>query len=237
MGALLPEGGGPGRRATFIKLAVLLVIMGGAIVAARALGLFRFTDMATLAGEIRGLQQRPYMAPLFVVVYAVATALALPGSVLTIAGGAIFGFGLGTLLNWLGASIGAVIAYFMARSLGLDAVRRLLGRRADTLERLAGDHGFATVLRLRLIPIIPFNVLNFASGLAGVRARDYVLGTLIGLVPGCAIYTYFADALLTGAAGARRDALVKLLIAGGLLAILSFVPALTKRWSGRAERH
>ncbi len=216
-------------RGSYAKLAALLVIVGGALWAAYALGLFRFTDMATLAHTVRGLRQRPYMAPLFVLVYALATTLALPGSVLTLAGGAIFGFGLGTLLNWIGASIGATLAYLMARALGLDAVRRLLGRRAGRLERLADSHGFATVLRLRLIPIVPFNMLNFAAGLAGVRARDYILGTVIGLLPACAVYTYFADALLSSAAGARNEALVRLLVAGGLLVGASFLPSVMRR--------
>jgi uncharacterized membrane protein YdjX (TVP38/TMEM64 family) len=231
----LPERAPAGRRAAYLKLALLLAIVAGALVAARALGLFRFTDLPTLARTVRGLEQRPYMAPLFVAIYALATTLALPGSVLSLAGGAIFGFGLGTLLNWLGASIGATLAYFLARALGLDAVRRILGRRADALERLAGTHGFATVLRLRLIPVVPFNMLNFAAGLAGVRARDYLLGTVIGLLPACAVYTYFADALLSGAAGVQ-GVLVKAVGAGAVLVGLSFLPGAVKR-RAKGERH
>lgn len=225
----MPEAAAEPSRGSYAKLAALVAIVGGALWAAQALGLFRFTDMPTLAHTVRGLRERPFVAPLFVLAYALATTLALPGSVLTLAGGAIFGFGLGTLLNWIGASIGATLAFLMARALGLDAVRRILGHRADRLERLADSHGFLTVLRLRLIPIVPFNLLNFAAGLAGVPTRDYVLGTVIGLLPACAVYTYFADALLSGAAGPRREALVKLLVAGGLLAGASFLPRLFGR--------
>ena len=224
----LPEHA-PTRGATFTRLALLVAVLVAAFFAARAAGLFEYADMGRLAVAVRELRERPYIMPLFVAAYVLATTLALPGSVLTIAGGAIFGFPLGTLLNWLGASLGAMSAYWLARGLGLDAVQRLLGARAARLEQLAGSHGFTTVLRLRLIPVVPFNLLNFAAGLAGVRFRDYALGTVLGLLPGTAVYTYFADALLAGAEGARRDALIRLAIAGGLLVAMSFVPALLKR--------
>lgn len=229
--AVAPPAGG--RRSTFIKLALLVALLIGAFFVARATGLLEYADPVALAGAVRGLRERPFIVPAFITVYALATALALPGSVLTIAGGAIFGFGLGALVNWTGALIGATLAFLLARALGLDAVRRVLGHRADRLDQLAGAHGFTTVLRLRLIPVMPFNVLNFGAGLAGVPLRDYLLGTAIGLVPGTLVYTWFADALMSGAAGARRTALVRLAIAGGLLVLLSFLPALVKRIRGR----
>ena len=219
-----------GRGSTLLKLALLIAIIAGAFVAARAAGLFQYTDMASLAAAVRGLRERPFIIPIFILTYAAATALALPGSLLTIAGGAIFGFGLGAIANWSGALLGATLAFLLARALGLDAARRVLGRKADRIEALAGAHGFMTVLRLRLIPIVPFNVLNFGAGLAGVPFRDYALGTALGLIPGTLVYTYFADALLAGASGARRDALLRLALAGALLIALSFAPMVWKKF-------
>jgi uncharacterized membrane protein YdjX (TVP38/TMEM64 family) len=162
-------------------------------------------------------------------VYALLVMLALPGSSLTLAGGAVFGFGLGSLLNWIGATIGAAGAYALARGLGRDALRALLGRRAAALDRLLDEHGFLAMLRLRLIPLVPFNALNFGAGFAGVRASDYLIATAVGIVPGTLVYTYFADALLSGAAAAERQAYVRLAIAAGLLILLSFVPALARK--------
>lgn len=227
--APVPEDGPPSGRATYLKLAGLILLVVAAFLGARALGFFQLDDPAALADQVRALRERRHVAPLFVALYALATAIALPGSILTIAGGAIFGFQLGSLLNWAGASLGAMLAYLLARQLGLDAVRRLLGSRAARVTDLAGAHGFTTVLRLRLVPVVPFNVLNFAAGFAGVGFRDYMLGTLIGLIPGTAVYTYFADALLAGAAGARREALIRLLVAGVLLATLSFLPGVVAK--------
>ncbi len=123
----------------------------------------------------------------------------------------------------------AFAAYAMARGLGSSAVRSLLGRRAGAFDRLVADHGFLAMLRLRLIPLVPFNALNFGAGLAGVSARDYLVATAVGIVPGTLVYTYFADALLSGATEAHREAQVRLVVAAALLIALSFVPALVRR--------
>jgi uncharacterized membrane protein YdjX (TVP38/TMEM64 family) len=141
----------------------------------------------------------------------------------------VFGFELGTLLNWIGATIGAIGGYWLARVVGRDALERLGGRKIYALEKLADAHAFSTVLRLRLIPVLPFNALNFACGLVGLDFVSYLAGTMIGDLPVTAAYTYFADALLSGVAGARRAALFHASVAGGLLILLSFLPGLIRR--------
>lgn len=231
----MPERSTPGSTGTVLKLVALAAIVGGAFLYARAHGLARYHDPVALAQAVRGLRERPHIVPLFVAGYALAAAVGMPGSLLTLAGGAIFGFALGTPLNWLGASLGAVLAFLLARALGLGAVRRLLGARARTLEALAGEHGFRTLLRLRLIPAVPYNVLNFAAALAGVSLRDYVLATVVGTLPIVAVYTWFADSLVSGAAGAERNALVHLFIAGGILVLVTFIPALLSRLRARGS--
>ncbi|GAC1692065.1 MAG: hypothetical protein NVS9B3_10630 [Gemmatimonadaceae bacterium] len=215
------------RRGALIRFAVLLAVLGVAFLLARQLGLLQ--SPTQLADRIRRLRDIPGLPALFVVAYIVATALAIPGTALTLAGGALFGFGWGSLLNWLGATGGAVVAYGLARALGQDAVRSVLGRRADRFGRLTEEHGLATMFRLRLLPLVPFNALNFGAGFAGVRVRDYILATALGIIPGTVVYSYFADALLSGASSARHDAFVRLLIASALLMTLSFLPAIARR--------
>ncbi len=218
----------PDKRA-LLKLGVFLGALAAIVTIAVASGLFERFDPATVAARIRELREVPGAPAIFVGVYALLVMLALPGSSLTLAGGAVFGFELGSLLNWLGATIGAAGAYAMARGLGSSAVRSLLGRRAGAFDRLVADHGFLAMLRLRLIPLVPFNALNFGAGLAGVSARDYLVATAVGIVPGTLVYTYFADALLSGATEAHREAQVRLVVAAALLIALSFVPALVRR--------
>jgi uncharacterized membrane protein YdjX (TVP38/TMEM64 family) len=108
-------------------------------------------------------------------------------------------------------------------------VERIGGRKIYALERLADSHAFSTVLRLRLIPIVPFNALNYACGLVGLDFSAYLAGTMLGDLPVTAAYTYFADELLSGVAGARRSAFIHASLAGAVLVLLSFLPSLFRR--------
>lgn len=130
---------------------------------------------------------------LFVALYAVLTVLFFPGSVLTGAGGLLFGTGLGTLLAVIGATTGATAAFLLGRRLGRRQVEQIAGRRIGAVDRWLEQNGFLAVLYLRLIPVIPFNGLNYAAGVSALRTRDYALGTAVGIVPGA-----FAFAALGG---------------------------------------
>jgi uncharacterized membrane protein YdjX (TVP38/TMEM64 family) len=210
------------------KLSILIVILVGSFIIAHRFGPSH-GGMVAFAQRARALREAQYAIPLFLAAYAVAGTLGVPGSILTLTGGAVFGFELGTLLNWIGATLGAIGGYWLARALGRDAIERIAGRRIYALEKLADAHAFSSVLRLRLIPVVPFNALNFACGLVGIDFASYVAGTMIGDLPVTAAYTYFADALLSGVAGARRAALIHASVAGGLLILVSFLPSLVKR--------
>lgn len=217
------------RQRGLLRIGALIAVLGSAWLLADRLGVLEYADPAKLGEAIRAARSVPWAAPAFIVAYAVVATLGLPGTPLTLAGGAIFGAAFGTAFNWLGATLGATGAYLLARTLGGDTLRAFLGRRASALDALADSRAFLPLLRLRLIPVVPFNALNFGAGLAGVRPTTYVASTALGIIPGTAIYTYFADALLAGVDGARSQALQQVLIAAALLIALSFVPALAKR--------
>jgi uncharacterized membrane protein YdjX (TVP38/TMEM64 family) len=225
-GALAPPH--PARRNAYIRLAVLVVALAVAGYVAYRLGIFELSDSRRLADAIRRARDVPALPLLFVLGYVIATVFGLPGTVFTLAGGAIFGTALGSLLNWAGATLGALGAYALVRWLGSDAVRQFLGRRARALDVLTSKAGFATLFRLRLIPVVPFNALNFAAGLAPAPFRAYALSTALGIIPGTIVYTYFADSLVAGATGARRNAFAHVAIASALLIALSFVPTLAR---------
>lgn len=213
----------------YVRLAALVALLAGAWLAVR---LTPLGDLVTREGALallESLRSSAWAPALFVCLYAAATALALPGSVLTIAGGAVFGFGWGAVLNTVGANLGANAAFVIARSLGRDGVRRLTGNRLAGLDRAAGQGGFWAVFVLRLIPLVPFNALNFGAGLTALRWRDYALATAVGILPGTLVYTFFADALVRGSTEAGRDAWVRLWIAAGLLLALSLVPLIARR--------
>jgi uncharacterized membrane protein YdjX (TVP38/TMEM64 family) len=217
------------RGSVYLRLAILAALLALAAFAAYRLGVFDLRDPARLADALRRVREVPALPVLFVLGYAVTSTFGLPATAFTLAGGAIFGTALGSLLNWVGATLGALGAYSLARRLGSGAVRTMLGRRTRALDALTDRAGFATLFRLRLIPVVPFNGLNFAAGLAPVEFRSYTISTALGIIPGTVIYTYFADSLIAGVTGARKEALLHVAIASALLIAISFGPALVRR--------
>ena len=135
----------------------------------------------------------PWGPVLFVLAYAVLTALLVPGSPLTIAAGVLFGPVLGTALVVVGATVGATMAFVWGRRLGREAVAGLTGDRFEKVDDWLRDRGLLAVLYVRLVPLLPFNLLNPVAGVTGVTLRDFVVGTAIGIVPGT-----FAFAALGG---------------------------------------
>ncbi|MEZ4752026.1 MAG: TVP38/TMEM64 family protein [Bdellovibrionota bacterium] len=130
------------------------------------------------------------LAPLiFILLYVAATIFCLPGSILTLAAGALFGTWLGTLYVIVGSNLGANAAFLIARFLGKEAADKLLrgGKLAKLGEGIA-QNGFGVVLGLRLVPLFPFNGLNYGLGLSPVAWKDYALGSLIGMIPGTFAY-------------------------------------------------
>jgi uncharacterized membrane protein YdjX (TVP38/TMEM64 family) len=119
----------------------------------------------------------------FVAIYALLTVALVPGSVPSVAAGALFGAAWGTLLAALGATLGATGAFLIAGRLGRTPVRARTGARFERLDRRLSARGFRAVLLIRLVPLFPFNAVNYALGLTGVRLRDYVLATTVGILP------------------------------------------------------
>ncbi|NJK61140.1 MAG: TVP38/TMEM64 family protein [Oscillatoriales cyanobacterium SM2_1_8] len=182
----------------------------------------------TLAGLLPGVFERlgswqPH--PLvYLLAYVGATVLALPATALTLAAGAWFGVGAGSLWTWLGATLGAMAAFAVARWLAADWVQQQLQGRGDRLAQFSqgiAERGFWFVLSVRLAPIFPFNFTNYALGLTPVPSRDYLLATAIGIVPGTVVYSWLGAAGRSALTGETRWPLLAALLA---LAALSALP-------------
>lgn len=169
------------------------------------------------------------MAPLlFVAGYALATVLFLPGSVLTIAGGALFGPVAGTLYSLTGATLGATLAFLAARHLASDWVARRTGGRLAEFVKGVEAEGWRFVAFVRLVPLLPFNALNYALGLTRISLAQYVVASYLAMLPGAAAYTYLGYAGREAFAGS--DALMRHgLVALALLAAALFLPRLARR--------
>lgn len=165
---------------------------------------------------------------LFMLIYAVAAVLFLPGSVLTLAGGALFGPLLGTVYNLTGATLGATLAFLVARYLASDWVAARSGGRLKQLINGVEAEGWRFVAFVRLVPLFPFNLLNYALGLTRIRFSHYLLATCVCMLPGAIAYTYLGYAGRE-AVGGGEGLIQKALLALALLAVVAFLPRLIGR--------
>jgi len=167
----------------------------------------------------------------FIAIYALATVLFLPGSVLTLAGGALFGPVWGTVYSLAGATLGASVAFVLARYVAADWVERKASGRVKQLIDGVRDEGWRFVAFVRLVPLFPFNLLNYALGLTRIGLGAYVAATFVFMLPGAFAYTWLGYAGREAVAGG--EGLVrKVLIAVALLGAVAFLPRLARRLRG-----
>jgi uncharacterized membrane protein YdjX (TVP38/TMEM64 family) len=213
-----------------IGLAVLvLLILGGRQAAAYVPRFAAWVEGLGVLGPV-----------VFILGYAVATVAFIPGSVLTLAAGAIFGVLKGTVFTLIGATLGASAAFLVARYLARGAIeRRIAGNpRFAAVDRAVGREGFKIVALLRLSPVFPFNLLNYSLGLTRVRFLSYFAASA-AMLPGTLLYVYYGAAAGSLASalggGAKKGAEGWLLFGVGLLATV-VVTAFVTRLAGRALR-
>ncbi|AFY65116.1 SNARE associated Golgi protein-like protein [Geitlerinema sp. PCC 7407] len=136
----------------------------------------------------------PMGAIAFIGLYIVATVAFLPGSVLTLGAGVVFGLLAGTLYVLVGATLGAIAAFWVGRYLARDWVARKIAQnpRFRAIDEAIGREGLKIVILTRLSPVFPFNLLNYSLGLTQVSLRDYCLG-FVGMIPGTLLYVYLGS--------------------------------------------
>lgn len=202
---------------------LLQLLMGFILLSAIAAG-FYYRDSFDVNLIEQWLEQAGWWAPIiFILIYVVATVFFLPGSVFTLAGGVIFGPILGVVCNLTGATIGAALSFLIARYLAADVVSK---RSAGKLKQLINGveaEGWRFVAFVRLVPLFPFNLLNYALGLTKIRFTEYVAATAVFMLPGAIAYTYIGYAGREAISGG--DGLINsILIAIALFAVVAFLP-------------
>jgi uncharacterized membrane protein YdjX (TVP38/TMEM64 family) len=174
----------------------------------------------------------------FIVGYALATVAFAPGSLLTLAAGAIFGLGFGTLYTFIGATLGACAAFLIARYGARGWIEKKIAGNARfaAIDKAVGREGFKIVALLRLSPIFPFNLLNYSLGLTQVPFGQYAAAS-IAMLPGTILYVYYGQAagsLATALAGKSQKGPEQWVLLGiGLLATV-VVTAFVTRLAGKA---
>jgi len=164
------------------------------------------------AGADRAAELGPFGLVLFAALYALATVFMIPGSALTLIGGAAFGFTLGTVSVWAGATIGLGLAFLVARGIARDRVASWLADRPSfaAIDRAVAREGWKIVLLTRLTPVFPFSLQNYAYGLTGVSFAGYLIASGIGILPGTMLYVYIASGAaraVSGDSGGLENAL------------------------------
>lgn len=169
----------------------------------------------------------------FVLVYAAGTLLFLPGSVFALVAGALFGPVWGALLNLGGATLGATGAFLLARYVASDWARGGTGPRLERFIRGVEAEGWRFVAFVRLVPLFPFNLTNYALGLTRIPLVPYVAASLLCMAPGAVAYTWLGHAGRSALAG-DESAIRYGLAALSLLAAIVFLPRLVRRLRGQA---
>lgn len=224
----------------------LAAILIAGLAAFLAFRLDRFVSIPVLAANCDALQDWVDANPAlsrgaYAILYFLAIAFSLPvGVVLTVGGGMVFGLIEGTVLTVLAATAGALAVYLAARSAVGDALRRRAGPLAARLEGDFREHALSYLLVLRLVPVFPFWLVNIVPALLGVPLRTYLVGTLVGIIPGTFVFVSVGTGLDTVIDQGRvpgveifMEPTVLLPLAG--LTLLSLAPIAYKRWRRRND--
>jgi uncharacterized membrane protein YdjX (TVP38/TMEM64 family) len=228
-------------KATLLKRWLPLVILSGVFAAVFAFGLDHYLSLDVLRDNRAALLAIVEDHPLataagFVLAYAGVVALSLPGAtVMTLAGGFLFGTWLGTSLNVLSATMGSALLFLIARSAVGDALRKRAGPFLNRMEEGFRRNAFNYLLFLRLVPAFPFWAVNLAPALLGMRLTSFVAATMIGIIPGTIVYTAFGAGLGqifdAGAEVNLKDVFSPTLIASLIgLGMLALLPIAMRRF-------
>ncbi len=167
---------------------------------------------------------------LFVATYVLATVLFLPGSVLTLGAGAVFGVAWGSVYVSIASTLGATAAFVLGRYVARDAISKKMqgDERFSAIEQAVSGEGWKIVILTRLSPLFPFSLLNYAFGLTSVRLSHYVLASWIGMMPGTVMYVYLGSLANPTAAGRARTPVEWVLYGVGLLATVLVAVLVTR---------
>lgn len=186
---------------SLLRVAAIALILIAVPVAFFALGLDSYLSLQTLEDNRAWLLDQVaknfvVTAAAFVAIYAVAVAISVPGAAfLTIAGGFLFGTVQGTIFTVVGATLGAVALFLFVRAGLGGTLKARAGSSTERLRRGFNDNALGYLLFLRLMPVVPFWLVNLAAAIVGVPLRTFVVATALGIIPGSAIFASFGSGL------------------------------------------
>jgi uncharacterized membrane protein YdjX (TVP38/TMEM64 family) len=217
------------QRRNFFKIIAVALMVAGVLSASMV-----FDVRHALNGFLEWIQtQGAWGAVLFVLAYVLATVLFLPGFILTLGGGFVFGVAKGAILVSIGSTLGATTAFLIGRHLARDWVAAKVEGNPQfrRIDEAVAREGWRIVGLIRLSPIFPFNLLNYTFGLTKVLFRHYVVASWAGMLPGTILYVYIgslAGDLATVGSRAERTSAEWVLYGAGLVATLLVTLTVTR---------
>ncbi len=203
-----------------LRFLLLLFIVGGITI------VVLYRDQLDIMAVQGWIEEAGNAAPLlFMFIYIVATIFFFPGAVLTLLGGALFGPVSGTFYNLTAATVGAMLSFLVARYLASSRVEKKTGGKLKQLMNGVDNEGWRFVAFVRLVPLFPFNLLNYALGLTKIKFVHYSLATYIFMLPGALAYTYLGYIGKEAATGGE-GLIQKAMLALALLGVVAFLPRL-----------
>jgi uncharacterized membrane protein YdjX (TVP38/TMEM64 family) len=190
---------------------------------------------AAVRDYIRGFGS--WAAVVYVLAYALNTVSIVPPiAVLSLSAGLAFGKSWGAVFLMTGALLGTSLTFFISRLFARAFIERFLRGKLKGLDELLEKKGFVTILFFRLIPLVPYEVLNYAGGFSKIKFRDYFFATFLGIIPGVVISAFFGGAL--GEVRGLKDLIsVKFTVALAALCAAILVPVIYKRLKSKGDVH
>lgn len=214
-----------------VKLTLAILAAAALVIAFRLLPVAAW--LTSFQAWVRHLGALGYVV--YALMYAVCVAALVPASLLTIGAGAIFGVVGGTIVVVIGATLGAMLAFFLARTVLRKRVEQMIAKRPklQAVDRAVAAEGTKLMLLCRVSGFPPFIFANYAFGLTGVGGVAYFLTTFFGIIPGCFAYTYAGHAGAAVATGSGNR-LALILTAAGIILVTAYVARIALRAIRRA---
>lgn len=174
-----------------IRMALMIIVIGLGVYLCRSSGMLKNCNPHSIKNDISSFGM---LAPIiYIAMFTIVPLTFFPDAVLAVAGGMIFGLGLGTLYTIIGAVCGGTLSFFISRTFGRGLVEKLIKGKGEWFEDGIEKRGFLFIFILRLIPLVPFDVISYGAGLSKIKYKDFTLATSIGIIPGVLVYTNLGD--------------------------------------------
>lgn len=167
-----------------VKLCLILIILVTLIYFLNKYNIFKNMSPGQLKNYIESFGM---LGPLvYIILFTIVPLTLFPDSILAISGGMCFGLVFGSIYTMIGAACGGTFSFFLSRWIGSQFIKNKT--ESNTLKKVINEKGFLIVLLLRLIPLFPFDVISYGAGLSNIKYKDFILATLIGIIPGVLVF-------------------------------------------------